>query len=116
VINEAVNKFKELGYIDDKRFAEAWVESRKKTKGKTVLKIELKQKGIAEDTIIELLEEIEPEDEYQRALALVEKKHWPEMNKEERYTKVGGFLARKGFNYDVIRQILKETETKNLPE
>jgi regulatory protein len=110
IIGDVINKFEDLGYIDDEKFAKAWVESRKRNKGKYVLGQELKTKGIDAEIIkMVLLEETDEESEKERAKNLVIAKRWPEMTRDQRFQKIGSFLARKGFSYDIIKKVISET-------
>ena len=71
-----LDRFEEVGLIDDGAFARAWVASRQPGKGlaRRALAQELRRKGIDDEVAREALDEIEPEDEEAAARALVRKK------------------------------------------
>lgn len=107
-----INKLKQKGLLSDEQFAKAWVQSRRKTKkkGKIALKAELYQKGINQDLIEEVLEEEStPESEKQLAQqALVKKiKTWRNLPLLEFRKKSYEFLLRRGFEYEVVREVIE---------
>src|ERR1700722_3511840 len=102
VIERIISSLKEKKFLNDEEFARSFVlnRARLKPKGKALLKIELRQKGIAEDLIKKVLDEVREEipDELEQAKSLIVKKmqNMVGMPKQEIYQKVGGFLARRG--------------------
>jgi regulatory protein len=108
IITAVIAKLKEMRFLNDREFAASWVRSRTeyKPKAKTIIKMELRQKGIEDEIIGEVLQEhTEGKDDKTLARELLEKrrKRYEGMDKQERYQKAGGFLARKGFSYEVIK-------------
>jgi SOS response regulatory protein OraA/RecX len=59
LVDEAVSRLVQQGYLDDDAFARAWVESRDRARprGERALRLELIQKGIARETIDAVLAE-----------------------------------------------------------
>src|SRR3990167_10049603 len=57
LLNKVIDRMEDLGYIDDKKFADWWVEQRTRfrPKGNRVIEYELYQKGIAKDIISDAL-------------------------------------------------------------
>lgn len=106
-INKVILKLKELKYIDDEKFSSLWIDARKHTHGKHLLARELLQKGVKKEVFHTQLHKINLEDEIEVARNLISKKRFIDVPLEKRFEKVGGFLARKGFNYDVIKKVLK---------
>jgi len=106
-----LQKLERLELLDDKKFAEWWVEQRLsfKPRGIKSLSTELYQKGIGKETIRSVLEKIEV-DEVAIAKKLVEANEykWKRFNAQKRKEKIYGFLARKGFGWEVIRKIERE--------
>jgi len=101
-----IDKLTARNYLNDASFAKAWVESRKLTKNYSTrkLRLELKQKGITDDIISEVLAE-DQYDEQSALKALVAKKL-----KLSRYAndpqKLMQYLARNGFSYDDIKSAM----------
>jgi regulatory protein len=115
VIEKIITSLKEHKFLNDEVFARSWVLSRArlKPKGKVLLKIELRQKGITDDVIQKVLSEVQDEipDELSQAKNLIvrrmERMH--EAPREEIYSKVGGFLARRGFSWDIVKKAIDDT-------
>lgn len=107
VIEETINQAKRAGYLNDLEFAKMWVESRLKFKPRSVrqLKQELKEKGIALETIEKVTEEINEEEEYNLAKRLVEQKL---RRGSLSWDKMGSYLGRRGFSFEIIRKVLEE--------
>ncbi len=104
-----IEKLVSKGYVNDEKFAEAWVRSRAALKhiSKRKLIVELRQKGIPGDIIEQTLERSEEYNEQQALAELVDKK-------KARYTdrnKFTAYLLRQGFRYDDVKQVLTETDT-----
>ena len=120
-VDAAVARMQELDYLDDEAFAERWVESRQASRPRSerMLKRELAQKGVDKETIERAIEEAGV-DELGDALALARKKYESLRNEERdvRYRRLSGFLGRRGYGYDVIRQVMEtlEGEDDDAPE
>lgn len=101
-IEEVVNSLSEYGYIDDDKFARAWVDNRRllKSVSKRKLWTELKQKHIADDVIKIVLED-DATDERQVIRDLVSKKRQQTRYQDD--TKLMQYLSRQGFKYDDIK-------------
>ena len=112
VIEKIICSLKEKKFLNDEEFARSFVlnRARLKPKGKTLLAIELRQKGIAQDLIEKVLDEVKGEipDELSQAKSLIVKKMQKMVGlpKQEIYQKVGGFLARRGYSWDVIKKAI----------
>lgn len=109
-IEGALHRIRELGYVDDRDFADRWVESRQthRPRSSRMLKQELQQKGIEKEIIEATIEEAGI-DEYGDALKLAEKKthSFRDLEPTVRERRISGFLARRGYGYDVIRRVLE---------
>lgn len=108
-----IKKLHQKGLLSDEKFAKAWVESRSKKKGKIALKLELLKKGIAKDTIDEVLEQ-NPVDERLVAKQLLEKKLkiWKSISPKELRIKAYQFLMRRGFNFEIIKTVVEKNLQK----
>lgn len=112
IVEEVISRLKELGYLNDREFAKAWVLERKAKKGKIALKQELLRKKISKDLIEGVLEELDPELEFKAAKDLIEKKKifQKKFKGRELRNKITGFLLRRGFGYEIIKKILGTLE------
>ena len=114
IVENTMNFLKQNQYVDDKQFAAAFVENRlnKKNRGRTLIKQELYSKGVSKEIIQKTVDEyMDPDQEYAMAMEISEKKlktTFKDHNKKEKYQKLGLFLQRKGFNYEIISKILNK--------
>lgn len=107
---DIINKLKELGLIDDIRYAENWINVRKDLPGfsKRIIINKLLQKGIDKYLIQEKMEEIVI-DEYKTAFDIAKKKYYLiKGDTDIKKTKVINFLIRKGYNYDISKKVLND--------
>lgn len=114
-IAEAVlERFTEVGLIDDLQFAQTLVSSRRKFLGKSasVIRRELQQKGVSAEITSQVLAEITQEDEMQLAcqLALRRINQLTRFEPEVRRRRLVGFLLRKGFSSSVVSQAVRQAE------
>lgn len=115
IIKNTLKRLKELGYLDDKKFAQSWLESRKAlAKGKYVIQKELREKGIAEEIVKKTLERYSKKDEIKIAYQLLRKK-MKGFKKEGssgslflQKQKLAHFLASRGFSWETIKEALKK--------
>lgn len=111
-IDLLVSKLKQKRLLSDEEFAKAWVEGRRrsKKKGKVALKQELFQKGIDKEIIEGVLDQITDETEQELAKQALEKKmkSWKNLEHQEFKKKAFEFLMRKGFEYDVVKEVIEK--------
>jgi SOS response regulatory protein OraA/RecX len=122
-IDLIIDVLKEQRFLNDEDFVVWWVDQRTrfKAKGWRAIAFELKQKGISEELIKKQRATSNQDLENNRnekeiALSLVQKriKKYEGMPKDELYSKLGGFLARRGFDMDVIRACIDEVLRKSV--
>jgi len=118
VATRVLDRFVEVGLIDDAAFASAWVESRQRGRGlaRRALAAELHRKGIDRETAGQALETIDPDDEAQAARRLVRRK-LPGLARHDRTVaqrRLVGMLARRGYAAGlavaVVRDELRSAE------
>lgn len=102
-----VARLAEVGLLDDKRYAERLAQSlsRSKQYPKRRVAQELQRRGVDRETASFAAEEIAGED-FEQALALIEKKYYNKMTDRDSRQKVMAALARRGFSYEAIRQAI----------
>ncbi len=115
VIEKIISSLKEKKFLNDEAFARSWILSRArlKPKGKALLKIELRQKGITDEIIQTVLSQVQEEipNELEQAKSLIIKRmeKMAGKSRDEIYSKVGGFLARRGFSWDVVKKAIDDS-------
>ena len=108
-IDGAVKYVSSFGYLNDVRFAENFVLSRKNSKSRREIQALLAQKGVPADTAQAVLEQIYGEDGEQASIRQIlrKKRMDPERADEQTLRKIYGYLARKGYRYEDIRQVIQ---------
>ena len=109
----AADRMEELGLVDDEAYARelARVLFTRKRYGKMRVKQELRQKGIANELIEELLSEYGNEDEALENLQEILARKYPDWREDER-TRRRAFagLQRLGYSYELIRRAMAAPE------
>ena len=113
-VESAIAYVTSYGYLDDRRYAEHYIEWKKQGKGKARLKMELVQKGISREIIEEVLESTDFGEtrEMIRQIILKKRKTNIPMNEKEKQ-RLYGFLMRKGFSSSDILAVMREEEWRN---
>ena len=121
IIAAVIEEIVALGYLDDEEFTDRWIEDRadRKGYGKCRLASELARKGIQKEQIKEAVGKISSDDELKRAVAAADKKLPQEQalrlstdERREAERKLCAFLQRRGFSYDIVRQVLQQRMMK----
>jgi len=111
VAAEVLDRYDEVGIIDDAAFARAWVSSRHTGRGlaRRALANELRQRGVDGEIATEALGELDPETEAQTARALVNRKLRTARGEPEAvFRRLVAMLARKGYPPGVAITAVKE--------
>jgi regulatory protein len=108
-IEHAIARLHEWRYLDDADFARRWVENRTahRPRGRRLLQQELRHKGIDGETARDVIDEADL-DEAGAAEALA-RRRLPSYAGDEPAAirrRLGAYLARRGYGYDVIRTAL----------
>ncbi|WP_235003617.1 regulatory protein RecX [Blastococcus haudaquaticus] len=107
-----LDRFTEVGLIDDAAFSRAWVSSRQSGRGlaRRALSQELRAKGVDPEVAAEAVGEVDDEDERASARRLVERRAGA-MRRLDRATatrRLMGMLARKGYNGGLAAAVIRE--------
>lgn len=110
VIESTLTRLKENGLLNDQDFAQTWVENRNtfRPRSRRVLAMELRHKGLDDETVQDVLNEnvdenalaLEAAHKYVRKVQGLE---WQDFRQ-----KLTGFLGRRGFSYSVTAPILRQ--------
>ncbi len=107
VIEETIARLRQDGLANDNQFARAWVENRAtfRPRSRRMMAMELRQKGLDEETASAALQEVDDEalayEAAQKKAARFAKLEWQDYRK-----KLSEFLARRGFSYAVIAPVV----------
>ena len=107
-----LDRFEEVGLVDDEAFARSWVESRQAGKGlaRRALAQELRRKGVEDEVAREVLDDVDPEDEVEAARTLVRRKlrTATRLDRDTAVRRLAGMLARKGYSSSVAFRVVRE--------
>jgi regulatory protein len=107
-----LDRFEEVGLVDDAAFAHSWVEGRHAARGLAprALAQELRRKGVADDVAREALGQLGSDELEEAARSLVRKKlrsleRFDDVTKTRRLV---GMLARKGYSPGLAYAVVKD--------
>lgn len=108
---EVLDRFAEVGLVDDSDFAVQWVESRQRAGRSTrVIRQELRTKGVEENTVADALSRLDDDADYRAARAFAERRVSALRGVEPaaRVRRLAGALARRGFPSGVVARVVRE--------
>jgi regulatory protein len=112
VATELLDRFTEVGLIDDASYARQWVESRHRSRGLAprALAQELRRKGVGDEEAKAALEQIDEDDQRDAARALVDKKlrSMRGLDPQVATRRLAGLLARKGYPAGLAFSVVRE--------
>jgi regulatory protein len=113
-VEHALSKLREQGLVNDSEFATFWAENRTRfsPRSHAMVRSELRQKGVMPEVISEAVNTIdESKAAYDAALGRLRRLHgieYPEFRQ-----RLGDFLKRRGFGYEIINQTVKKIWQEN---
>ena len=105
-----LGRLRKNGLVGDENFARTWVDNRNtfRPRSRRALSVELRQKGIEEDTVQSVLDEMVDDE----VLALRVAERWSRrlegLEWNEFRKRLAAYLARRGFNYATIAPIVQK--------
>lgn len=111
IIEAVLERLQRLDYLNDRSFASFWVENRERfnPRGSQALRNELRMKGVEREIVDEMVD-----DEHDEALAMraASRKatlllQTPGMDYATFRNRLGGFLQRRGFSYDIVARVVR---------
>lgn len=106
--DEVITRLRELALLNDSAYAASFVESRDSSspRSRRLLARELRLKGIARDLASESVAAIDDIDAAYRA-AERRAGSMSRLKYQDFERRLGGFLLRRGFGFDVVRQVVR---------
>jgi len=113
IVEDVIATLERYGYLNDKTYAEEWIQSRmrSKPKGKVALRQELARRGIEKSIIENALDEAFNESrEADMALDLARRKvrSYRDADPAASKRKLQGFLLRRGFSFEIVRDVVEK--------
>lgn len=107
---EAIEKLKSYGYLDDSRFALRFAQELQRVKhyGKKRIEQELFRKGVSRDTVSDTLEQLSFDED--ALTALIERKYLRQLDTEKGVQKTVAVLQRMGYSFGEIRDALQKVQ------
>lgn len=112
VMEKVIARMRDLGYLDDRKFALWWVEQRQsfKPKGSRLVTMELLARGVSRDIVAEF---VAKDSSSGAKTALVKKiPSWNSYPIAIQKKKANEFLTRRGFDWDTTSRVVDEVVTK----
>ena len=103
VITDVIARLAQAKYLDDEEFARFWLDNRERFRPRSqrALRYELRQKGVSDEIIAQVLEKMDDEASAWRAVE-GRLSRWMNLPGDEFRQKVVGYLSRRGFDYSTI--------------
>lgn len=104
-IEVIIGRLERAGLLDDKAFAEFWVENRERfrPRGLRALRYELWSKGLSDEIIEQALASVDVSESAYRS-ASKKARQWENLDQQTFHRKMVEYLARRGFQYEVARE------------
>ncbi len=124
IVSQILDRFEEVGIVDDARFARNWAQARLRTRklSRRAIERELRVRGVRAEFIDAALDPISGDQERQAALQLCRAKaaHLPAVDRQVAIRRLAGQLARRGYGssvaMSVVLQVLDEQADETDPE
>jgi regulatory protein len=106
-IETVIERLERAGLVDDEAFARFWVDNRERfgPRSRRALRYELRQKGVPDTAIQAALADLDEEEAAYRA-ASARLRRYARADEETFRKRLGDFLARRGFGYGIVRDVL----------
>ena len=109
-IDRVLEFLKQYDFVNDKRFIELFIKEKIRSIGKNRIKFTLIKKSLPKELINEAISKITSEQQLEVALKLGEKRlvtlSKSEKDTRKLYKKTADYLARNGYDYEIIKEVL----------
>ncbi len=112
-VEEVCTRLREQGLVDDAAFAQFWRDNRASfsPRSRRLTRLELRRKGVDEETIDQVVGAIDDEDSAYRA-ALNKARSLPMSDYQSFRHRLAEYLKRRGFSYGVINHAVERVWQK----
>ena len=104
-VESVIEKMKDYRFLDDGDYAKVYAKSYSKTKGKKLIELELKQRGVLDEDISLAIDDIG--DQTESAVNIAEKYLKNKPKDKPNMLKCYKYLLSKGFEYDVAKSVIE---------
>lgn len=116
VVDEVLEKLRGYNFVNDGQYATAYANQAISRKGRRLVKMELKQKGVAENAIEEALGEVDLEKEEEGARRIAEKYLKNKPMDKPNLQKAFRYMMGKGYDYELIKSVLSALSNTELDD
>ncbi|MGE5402065.1 MAG: regulatory protein RecX [Ignavibacteriales bacterium] len=115
IVASVLKELKDNNYLDDELFAREYTDERinKKSIGPNRVRLELKSKGVASEVIDRIMQDKAGSPDSESAYQLVQKKlqssKYKDLDKRKLSQKLYAFLLSRGFDFDVIKEVVNKS-------
>jgi regulatory protein len=120
IIDAALARLDRFELVNDREFATFWAENRQQfsPRGARAIKNELRMKGVGREVVDEMISDEKDEElallaGRKKAMSLL---HNPTMDYMTFRTRLGSFLQRRGFDYEIVARTVKALWKELKPE
>lgn len=106
VADYVVEKLRSYNFLNDEAYAQQYLESAAKRKGKKLIRMELRSKGVADADIDSAFEGADEGQERETAKALLEKYMRGKTCDKATLQKACRYLLGKGFDYEIVKSAI----------
>jgi regulatory protein len=119
-ITSMVERLRELQFVDDQRFADAFVRTKRDTakKGPLLIEQELFQKGVSKMHIQNAIKQYSEDMQFEHAIEMIEKKQASYKNEglKKKQQKLMQFVIQRGFPHSLASKAVREANIDEDPE
>lgn len=116
-VDAAIERLKELGILDDRRYAQRFVETRLASKpvSSAHLREQMRGHGLSQEDIDAAMETVDEQSDADNALTVARKyfRQFHALAPEKRRERVLSRLTARGFSYDVSRKAFETAEQED---
>lgn len=108
ISDKVIERLKGTKLIDDSAFAEFWLQNREafSPRGHRAVKMELRRKGVASETIGRVVDDRTDESESAYRAGIKRVARLRALEHRDFREKMGAYLVRRGFGYDVVNDVV----------
>jgi regulatory protein len=111
VADSVLDRFTELGLIDDADYAATFADSRRTRSGwsRRAIAAKLRERGVDRELIDQVMATVGPDDEFASALALG-RRQWAQGSDDTRRRRLVAMLARRGYRHEIVSSVIAALE------
>lgn len=107
-VEYAIGVVSSYGYLNDEEYAKNYVSSAIRNKGEYRVKRELQLKGISDENMVDALDLMDSESEYESAYTLAKKYlKSKDISDEKVKEKLFRYLVSRGYGYDLVKKVMR---------